>query len=101
MLIEVYCDKFKTGGKDGIVRPAISFHEGLNAVIGDNNRSNSIGKSTLLMIIDFVFGGDDYIHKCAAVHENVGEHTIFFTLEFKGNTYSFGRNNIKHQELTK
>lgn len=61
MLIEIYCDKFKNGGKDGELRPSIRFHKGLNAVIGDNDRSNSIGKSTFLMIIDFVFGGDDYI----------------------------------------
>lgn len=101
MLVEIFCDKFKTGGKDGEVRPPIQFHKGLNAVIGDNNRSNSIGKSTLLMIIDFVFGGDDYIHKCAAVHQNVGEHNICFTFEFEGREYSFIRNNIKHQEVVR
>lgn len=101
MLVEIYCDKFKTGGKDGEVRPAIKFHKGLNAVIGDNNRSNSIGKSTFLMILDFVFGGDDYIHKCAAVHQNIGEHNIFFTFKFDGVEYSFARNNIKHQEVLK
>lgn len=101
MLVEIFCDKFKTGGKDGVIRPAITFHEGLNAVIGDNNRSNSIGKSTLLMIIDFVFGGEDYIHKCSAVHENIGEHTIYFTLKFDDEEYSFGRNSVKYQELIK
>lgn len=101
MLVEIYCDKFRTGGKDGEVRPAIKFHKGLNAVIGDNNRSNSIGKSTFLMIIDFVFGGDDYIYKCAAVHENVKEHNICFTFEFEGKEYSFIRNNIKHQEVVR
>ncbi len=63
MLKEIYCSKFKIGGKNGETRPAIQFHEGLNVVIGDSNRSNSIGKSTMLMIIDFVFGGTDYIHK--------------------------------------
>ena len=101
MLKEIYCSKFKIGGKNGETRPAIQFHEGLNAVIGDGNRSNSIGKSTLLMIIDFVFGGTDYIHKCAAVHqpENVGEHNICFTFEFDGKEYSFLRNNVKYQEI--
>ena len=84
MLVEIYCDKFKTGGKDGEVRAPITFHEGLNAIVGDEDRSNSIGKSTLLMIIDFVFGGKDYINKCLAVHENVKEHNICFTLEFDG-----------------
>lgn len=27
MLVEIYCDKFKTGGKDGEVRAPITFHE--------------------------------------------------------------------------
>ena len=35
----------------------IFFHEGLNTVLGDDQGSNSIGKSTLLMIVDFIFGG--------------------------------------------
>lgn len=61
MLTEVYCDKFKTGGKEGELRLSVRFHKGVNAVIGDNNMSNSIGKSTFFMIIDFIFGGDDYI----------------------------------------
>lgn len=61
MLTEIYCDKFKTGGKYGELRLSIRFHKGVNAVIGDNNMSNSIGKSTFFMIIDFIFGGDDYI----------------------------------------
>lgn len=101
MLVEIYCDKFKTGGKDGEVRPPITFHEGLNAVVGDEDRSNSIGKSTLLMIIDFVFGGNDYITKCTAVQENVKEHNICFTLRFEGLEYSFMRNTVKYNEVIK
>lgn len=101
MLVEIYCDKFKTGGKDGEVRPPITFHEGLNAVVGDEDRSNSIGKSTLLMIIDFVFGGSDYITKCTAVQDNVKEHNICFTLKFNGVEYSFMRNTIKYKEVIK
>lgn len=99
MLVEIYCDKFKTGGKDGEVRPPITFHEGLNAIVGDEDRSNSIGKSTLLMIIDFVFGGKDYVNKCLAVQENVKEHNICFTLEFDGVEYSFIRNTVKYNEV--
>lgn len=48
MLKRIRCDKFR--------EKEIIFHPGLNAVIGDEIASNSIGKSTLLMIIDFVFG---------------------------------------------
>ena len=54
MLVEVRCDKFISNGK---TREPIRFHAGLNAVLGDDNGSNSIGKATLLMILDCVFGG--------------------------------------------
>ena len=59
MLKRIQCDEFKTF--DGAVRPPIEFHKGLNAVIGNESGTNSVGKSTFLMILDFVFGGDDYI----------------------------------------
>lgn len=91
MLIEIQCDKFKVGGKDGETRGPIHFHKGLNAIVGDDDRSNSIGKSTLLMIIDFVFGGEDYIKKCSDVHAAILEHTINFTFSFGTQEYSFAR----------
>lgn len=53
MLKEIICDKFK--------QKRVEFHRGLNVVLGDDQGSNSIGKSTFLMIIDFVYGGKDYI----------------------------------------
>ena len=92
MLVEIQCDKFKTGGKDGEVRLPIRFHAGLNAVVGDDDRSNSIGKSTLLMIIDYAFGGDDYIKKCSDIHSAIKEHVINFTFRFGDVEYSFARN---------
>jgi uncharacterized protein YydD (DUF2326 family) len=49
MLIEIESDAFRV--------PKIIFHEGLNVVIGDNQAANSIGKSSFLMVVDFVFGG--------------------------------------------
>lgn len=96
MLIEIQCDKFIS---NGAVRPAIRFHEGLNAVVGDANRSNSIGKSTFLMILDFVFGGKDYITKCADVQTNVGEHNINFSFKFNGVEYYFSRNTVNHRVI--
>ena len=56
MLIEICCDKFMDGGE---VRPPIKFEKGLNTILGASRASNSIGKSTFLMVIDFVFGGKD------------------------------------------
>ena len=67
MLVEVWCDKFMKYGK---MREPISFHAGLNAILGDDNGSNSIGKSTFLMVLDFVFGGTDYVKKCVDVQDN-------------------------------
>ena len=51
MLKRIQCDEFKTF--DGAVRPPIEFHKGLNAVIGNESGTNSVGKSTFLMIPDF------------------------------------------------
>ena len=47
MLTEIICDKF--------IQEKIVFKNGLNVVLGDEESSNSIGKSTLLLIIDFIF----------------------------------------------
>ncbi|WP_054753483.1 hypothetical protein [Piscibacillus salipiscarius] len=49
---------------------AIEFQKGLNVVLGDNKGSNSIGKSTLLMIVDFVFGGNTYTSHNKDMAEN-------------------------------
>ena len=54
MLREIFCDQFISQGE---IRKPIVFHKGLNSILGSNTGSNSIGKSTFLMIIDFVFGG--------------------------------------------
>lgn len=88
MLKEIQCDKFISYGN---IRPAIEFHNGLNTILGSESGSNSIGKSTFLMIIDFVFGGEDYIEKSTDVHDNVEIHTINFTFEFNDVLYYFSR----------
>ncbi len=98
MLVEVRCDKFISNGK---VREPIRFHAGLNAVLGDDNGSNSIGKSTFLMILDFVFGGSDYVKKCVDVQENVKEHTICFAFNFGGQMYYFSRNTVDYNNVLK
>ena len=92
MLYEIWCDRFRTGGKDGQIRPPIRFHAGLNAVLGTQTRSNSIGKSTFLMIIDYVFGGIDYLDSDA--HIFVGEHEIYFTFRFGDTMHRFCRKTI-------
>ena len=93
MLYEIWCDRFRTGGNDGQIRPPIRFHAGLNAVLGTQTRSNSIGKSTFLMIIDYVFGGIDYLDSDA--HIFVGEHEIYFTFRFGDTMHRFCRKTIE------
>ena len=43
------------------------FQDWYQIVIGDENESNSVGKSTFLMILDFVFSGKDYVNKWLVV----------------------------------
>lgn len=77
----------------------IFFHEGLNVVLGDNQGSNSIGKSTLLMIIDFVFGGSSYIKKNKDTVRNLGHHFFEFILEFNSKQYYFRRSTKDFKEI--
>lgn len=60
----------------------INFHEGLNVVLGDNKGSNSIGKSTLLMILDFCFGGNSYTKHNSDAIKNLGHHSFKITFKF-------------------
>lgn len=85
MLKMISCNKFKNNAK------VITFHNGLNIVKGDGEKSNSIGKSTLLMIIDFCFGGRDYPKVENKTISFVGDHNIDFVFEFNGISYFFRR----------
>ena len=96
MLIEIRCDKFMDSGK---VRPPIKFEKGLNTILGASRASNSIGKSTFLMIIDFVFGGKDYVTLNNDVERNIGIHEIKFTFQFWENTYYFSRSTGDHTKV--
>ena len=83
MLKRITCDKFKTQPDD--------FRIGLNVVLGSSGGSNAIGKSTFLLILDFVFGGDDYPKSAKDVIVHVEHHTINFEFEFDGAQYFFSR----------
>ena len=96
MLIEIVCDKFIEHGKP---REPITFHPGLNIILGSETGSNSIGKSTFLMIIDFVFGGTDYIAKLKDVQSKVGEHRICFAFKFQSGVYYFSRSSVNYKEV--
>ena len=83
MLREIYCDKFH--------QKQIVFNSGFSVVLGTNTGDNSIGKSTFLLIVDYVFGGSTYAGT-ADIIENVGSHDIYFAFVFGKETFKFCRN---------
>lgn len=87
MLIEMKSPAFKEKGKE---RSPIIFKEGLNVVLGKEDGENSIGKSSAMLAIDFVFGGNSYISSDGVKH--IGHHTIYFAFKFNEHLYYFARN---------
>lgn len=69
----------------------ITFHKGLNVVLGDEKATNSIGKSNLLMIIDFVLGGSSFIEHNKDVVDELGHHDYQFYFIFNDEKYFFRR----------
>ncbi len=83
MLREIRCEMFRTGG--------VQFSAGLNVVLGDDNATNSIGKSTMLMVVDFVFGGETLLSHNTDVIAELGHHAYEFAFEFEGERHHFRR----------
>lgn len=96
MLKLISCDEFKADGK---TRKEICFNKGLNVILGGQSGTNSIGKSTFLMILDFVFGGNDYVKKDIDVQKNVGPHVINFAFSFGGKEYYFSRSTADFEDV--
>lgn len=92
MLYEIYCQEFH--------QKRIMFNEGLNVVLGTNTGDNSIGKSTFLMIVDFVFGGNTY-SKAPDIQKNVPPHDIYFSFKRDTEYFYFCRNNIESRTVWK
>ena len=97
MLKKIQSDVFKTFEDE--IRPPIEFHKGLNAVVALSPDSKYVGKSTFLMIIDFVFGGDDYIRKLKKFRNRVPHHKICFEFEFYGQSFFFYRATDDYQKV--
>ncbi|MCM1003547.1 MAG: DUF2326 domain-containing protein [Candidatus Gastranaerophilales bacterium] len=85
MLLEIYCEQFH--------QKKVTFNTGFNVVLGTETADNSIGKSTFLLIVDFVFGGSTYT-KATDIIDNIGKHDIYFSFKFDNKIYKFCRNNI-------
>ncbi|MCT4661859.1 MAG: DUF2326 domain-containing protein [Tissierellales bacterium] len=92
MLKKIRCDKF--------LQKDVIFHKGLNSIIGDDIASNSIGKSTMLMIIDFVFGGNEYINKNHDAIDQLGHHDFKFTFEFDEEISYFIRSTSEYKYVS-
>ena len=83
-----------------IPRGRIRLREGLNTVLGDKAAQNSIGKSTFLLVVDFCFGGDDYINpKICKAKEKLHSHTINFAFKFGDKINYFCRNTKTPSEV--
>ena len=83
MLKEIQCSLFN--------HARISFHQGLNIILGDDDAKNSIGKSTALMVIDFAQGGDSFVKDEAGAIRALGQHHYNFSFAFAGQPYFFSR----------
>lgn len=88
MLIEIQSDAFRTEAKNGPIRPTIKFKKGLNVINGSVTGTNSIGKSTFMMAVDFCFGGSGYA-KLENVKNNVDKHDINFAFMFDSSATPF------------
>ena len=58
---------------------------------GPDDGANSIGKSSILMLLDFVFAGDDFIKLCSDVISNVGIVSVEMDFVLERAKYSFSR----------
>src|SRR5688572_14092526 len=83
MLVEIRSAVFRTGH--------ISFGPSLNVVLGDENATNSIGKSTLLMVVDFAFGGSSLLEHNSDLVQELGHHDYFFSFRFDDELYGYRR----------
>lgn len=81
-----------------LIKKKVCFNEGLNVVLGTSSGTNSIGKSTFMLIIDFVFGGNTYANS-EDIIKNVKEHRICWTFEFGDIKYYFARRVPESKEV--
>ena len=95
MLYEIWCDKFVSNGNP---RGVIRFNEKLNIVKGHDSGTNSIGKSTFLLAIDFAFGGNSYAEDKRLI-KKIGHHLINYCFKFNDDFYYFSRNTATPKEV--
>lgn len=95
MLKEIWSPAFLAHGKQ---RPPITFHKGFNVILGEENGHNSIGKSSALLAIDFVFGGNAYLKSDGV--EQIGHHPIYSCFQFGTREYRFMRDTRSSKQVS-
>lgn len=83
MLKEIRCSQ--------LIQKKLEFNSGLNVLTGSDDGANSIGKSSVLMLLDFAFAGDDFLKLCSDVIDNVGIITVEMDFTFGDVRHSFSR----------
>ncbi|MEX1257374.1 MAG: ATP-binding protein [Gemmatimonadota bacterium] len=91
MLREIRCERFRTN--------TIRFSDGLNVVLGDDNATNSIGKSSLLMVIDFAFGGSSLVEHNADAIKELGHHHYDIVFDFDGVQRRYRRGTLEPDDV--
>lgn len=78
----------------------LEFHDGANYIVGDNKASNSIGKTTALLLIDFALGGTTYAQS-EEIELFIGDHTLEIEFDFAGKQYFFNRSFESSEYVTR
>ncbi|MEZ8824334.1 DUF2326 domain-containing protein [Vibrio amylolyticus] len=76
---------------DSLSGQEIQFSNGLNIVLGPDDGRNSIGKSSLLLLIDFAFGGGAFLDSDSNVPAHVGHFDLGFGFELSSGVEHFIR----------
>ncbi|WP_139558311.1 DUF2326 domain-containing protein [Methylotetracoccus oryzae] len=87
MLKLIHCEKFRES--------PVRVSAGFNVVSGDDLATNSIGKSTFLMLVDFAMGGETFLTHNSDVVNELGHHSYFFQFQFDGVDHFFRRDTDK------
>lgn len=90
MLCEIVCEQF--------CQKKIELNDGLSVILGTKTGNNSIGKSTLMLIIDYVFGGNKY-SESKDILDQVGDHEICFKFRFSQQDYYFARSFVNRDQV--
>lgn len=78
---------------------SIGFEPGLNVIQGDLNATNSIGKSSLLMMIDFAFGGTSLIEHNKDIISELGHHDYDIMFKFNNVEHQFRRSTLNSETV--